>query len=114
LHFWDYRMDVCLGYRITVMGTRLLVCASQPLPADILFAVSQETTSYYRQLFEGVRPRVFVPIHWDDFTRPLSRPLRRLTRPGRPKLWQVTRLARRLLPGVQVIIPELFREYTLT
>jgi hypothetical protein len=112
LHAWDYRMDACLGYCITVMGQRLLLCAKQPQPVDILFAGAQETLGYYQRLFLGTRPHTFIPIHWDNFTRPLSRPLRRLTRPGGLALWQVTRLARQLLPHVNVIIPEIFREYT--
>lgn len=113
LRVQDYRMDLCLGYRITVMGKCLLVCASEPQPADILFVVAQESRSYYLKLFKGVQPHTFIPIHWDNFTRPLSQPLRRFTRPGRLQLWQITHLARQVLPGVNVIIPEIFAEYTL-
>jgi L-ascorbate metabolism protein UlaG (beta-lactamase superfamily) len=109
----NYRMDVCMGYRITVMGSRLLVCAAEPQPADVLFAVAQESKGYYLRLFNGVQPHTFVPIHWDNFTRPLSKPLHRFTRPGRMSLWQLTRLARLTLPGINVIIPEIFREYTV-
>jgi L-ascorbate metabolism protein UlaG (beta-lactamase superfamily) len=113
LRAWDYRMDVCLGFLITVMGTRLLVCAAQPQPADVLFAVAQETSSYYLNLFKGVQPSLFIPIHWDNFTRPLSRPLRRFARPGKLSLMQINRLARQVLPHLNVIVPEIFREYTL-
>lgn len=109
----DYRMDVCLGYRITVMGVRFLVCAAAPRPADVLFAVAQESKKYYLQLLKAARPRIFVPIHWDNFTRPLSRPVKRFTRLGRLPLWQVSRLARQVVPQLEVIIPEMFREYTL-
>ncbi len=112
LRAWDYRMDVCLGYRITVMGTRLLVCAAEPRPAEVLFAGAQESRSYYLRLFKGVQPSTFIPIHWDNFTRPLSQPIRRFSRPGGLLLWQITRLARQLVPDVKVIIPEIFREYT--
>jgi L-ascorbate metabolism protein UlaG (beta-lactamase superfamily) len=113
LHVQDYRMDVCLGYCITVMGSRLLVCAAEPQPAEILFAVAQESKGYYLRLFKGVQPHTFIPIHWDNFTRPLGKPLRRFTRPGRLPLWQLTRLARQTLPQVNVIIPEIFREYSV-
>lgn len=113
LRVQDYRMDTCLGYCITVMGMRMLVCAAEPQPAEILFAVAQESRKYYLRLFEGVQPHTFVPIHWDNFTRPLHKPLRRFARPGRIPLWQLTRLARQTLSGVNVIIPEIFREYTL-
>jgi hypothetical protein len=109
----DYRMDVCLGYLITVLGTRLLVCAAEPRPADVVFAVAQEPRQYYRRLLAGAQPRTFVAIHWDNFTRPLNLPLRRLRRPGRLTLEQLTGLAHHILPGMNVIIPEIFREYVL-
>jgi L-ascorbate metabolism protein UlaG (beta-lactamase superfamily) len=109
----DFRMDVCLGYRIAVLGVQILVCAAEPRPADILFTVAQESKRYYTHLLKGSAPRVFIPVHWDDFTRPLGKPLKRFTRPGRLPQWQVVRLARQVLPHVEVIIPEIFREYTL-
>jgi hypothetical protein len=79
----------------------------------VLFAVAQEPREYYLKLLKGVDPHTFIPIHWDNFTRPLSKPLRRLTRPGRLPLWQLARLARQVLPHVKVLIPEIFQEYTL-
>ena len=33
-------------------------------------------TAYWREVVAAVRPRLLVPIHWDDFTVPLDRPLR--------------------------------------
>jgi L-ascorbate metabolism protein UlaG (beta-lactamase superfamily) len=113
LRLQDYRMDECLGYRISVMGRHVLICAADPQPADILFAVAQETSRYYQRLFKGTLPGVFIPIHWDNFLRPLDEPLRRFTRPGRMALWRVTMLARQVVKGVRVIIPEIFREYTV-
>jgi hypothetical protein len=113
LRLQDYRMDCCLGYRIQVAGVRVLICARQPLPADIVFTVAQEPAGYYRQLFQGAQPGWIVPIHWDNFLRPLSKSLRRFSRPGRMSLEQLTRLAHQLLPQVQVVIPEIFREYTV-
>jgi L-ascorbate metabolism protein UlaG (beta-lactamase superfamily) len=113
LHVWDYRMDVCLGYCITVRRTRLLLCAADPRPAEVLFAVAQESSQYFVKLFQGAQPHLFVPIHWDNFTRPLNKPLTRLTRPGRMALAQLASLARHTLPDVNVIIPELFKEYPL-
>ena len=113
LRVQDYRMDVCLGYCITVMGMRVLICAAEPQPAQVLFTVAQESKKYYLRLFKGVQPRIFIPIHWDNFTRPLNKPLRRFTRPGRLRLWVLAMLARQTVPWVNVIIPEIFREYTL-
>lgn len=111
LRVQDYRMDVCLGYRISVLGSRVLVCAAEPHPAEVLFAVAQEPRKYYLRLFQNVRPHTFVPIHWDNFTRPLSKPLRKFARPGRMQLGQLTELAHQTLPRTNVIIPEIFKEY---
>jgi L-ascorbate metabolism protein UlaG (beta-lactamase superfamily) len=113
LHAWDYRMDLCLGYRISVQGIRVLVCAAEPQPADLLFAVAQESKPYYLRLFRGVQPDTFIPIHWDNFTRPLDKPLRRFGRPGRISLQELVNLAEQSLPHVKVIIPELFKQYSV-
>ncbi len=110
---WDFRMDTCLGYGISTQGVRILICSAEPHQADVLFAVAQEPEAYYRNLLEGTTPHLFVPIHWDNFTRPLSRPLKKLSRPGRKSLSQLEDQARSIMPGCQVIIPEIFREYTL-
>jgi L-ascorbate metabolism protein UlaG (beta-lactamase superfamily) len=112
LRLQDYRMDVCLGFCIQVCGMRVLVCAAQPQPAELLFTVAQESRDFYIRLFQGVQPHMVVPIHWDNFTRPLNQPLHRFIRPGRMQLSQLTKLAQQTLPQVNVIIPEMFREYT--
>jgi L-ascorbate metabolism protein UlaG (beta-lactamase superfamily) len=104
---WDYKMDVCLGYCITVQETRFLVCAAEPVPAEVLFVVAQEPKDYYVKMLTGVQPKYMVPIHWDNFTRPPGKPLRRFTRPSRMSLGQLARLAEKIAPGCKVIIPEL-------
>ena len=114
LFAWDYRMDVCLGYCITVEGTRILVCAAAPQPAELWFLVAQEPKSYYRALLQGVQPQVLIPIHWDNFTRPLTKPLHRFHRPGRLSLGQIELLVHQAMPGCHVLVPELFREYAIT
>ena len=106
-------MDTCLGYCLTLQGLRVLVCAFRPQPAEVLFTVAQESTRYYLQLFEGVQPEAIIPIHWDNFLRPLSKPLRRFRRPGRLTLEQLAMLAHQVLPETNVIIPEIFKEYPL-
>jgi L-ascorbate metabolism protein UlaG (beta-lactamase superfamily) len=112
LRLQDYRMDIALGYCIEVDGIRVLVCAAQPQPAELLFTVAQESKTYYRNLLSEVQPHVVVPIHWDNFVRPLSKPLQKFVRPGRMQLRQLADLVGELLPDATVIIPEIFREYT--
>jgi L-ascorbate metabolism protein UlaG (beta-lactamase superfamily) len=113
LRLQDYRMDISLGFCIGVEGMRLLVCAAQPQPAEVLFMVAQESRTYYRNLISKIKPHVVVPVHWDNFIRPLSKPLHQFTRPGRMQLGQLANLVRDLIPDATVIIPEIFREYTL-
>jgi len=36
--------------------------------------------TYYEQIVESVGPELVIPIHWDDFTRPLTQPLRPMPR----------------------------------
>jgi L-ascorbate metabolism protein UlaG (beta-lactamase superfamily) len=112
LHLQDYCMDIALGYCIEVDGVRVLICAAQPQHAELLFTVAQESKTYYRNLFSEVHPHVVVPIHWDNFIRPLSKPLHKFTRPGRMQLRQLAELVGELLPDATLIIPEIFREYT--
>ena len=114
LRLQDYRMDVCLGFRITAMGIRALVCAAGPLPAELLFIVAQEPHDYYQRMFQGVQPHTVVPIHWDNFLRPLSKPLHRFTRPGRMNLAHLIKMAFQILPQAKVVLPELFCDYTLS
>ena len=78
LRLQDYRMDVCLGYCIQVRGMQVLVCAAKPQPAEILFIVAQESRHYYQSLFQDVHPHTLVPIHWDNFLRPLSKPIAKI------------------------------------
>jgi hypothetical protein len=104
---WDYKMDVCLGYRITVQETRFLVCAAEPIPAEVLFVVAQEPKDYYVKMLRGVQPKYLVPIHWDNFTRPPGKPLRRFTRPDRMSLNKLARLAEEVAPWCIVTIPQL-------
>src|SRR4030042_4780949 len=98
LRLQDYRMDVCMGYCITAKGIRVLICAKQSQPADLLFTVAQEPRDYYLRLFQGVQPHTLVPIHWDNFLRPLSKPMHRFMRPGRMHLQQLTILTQQTLP----------------
>jgi hypothetical protein len=75
-------------------------------------------------LLHVVQPRWIVPIHWDDFMRPLSLPLLpMLVTPlqglptffppvGRLDLNMFARTARAILPQAQVRVPEIFQPYS--
>jgi len=84
----DYLMDCCFGFLVEIDGLRLLHCPGQSVPAEVLTVKPVWTRSRYESLLRGARPRVVIPVHWDDFTRPLSEPVRPMLAPfnmkGRP------------------------------
>ncbi len=122
----DYRMDSDFSFLIDVHGLRLLDWSSETpegaAPADVLF-VKPFTAGRpeYAALLRAVRPRLVVPIHWDDFFRPLSRPLRPSYAPpswGWPPLRRVDLAAfreatERILPCARAFVPEIFRTYEI-
>jgi hypothetical protein len=89
------------------------------VPAHLLFVKPYSSRSTYEALVCQVQPRVVVLIHWDDFLRPLSKPLGPTL--GPPK-WAVPPFRRvdpdhvrqtieQLSPQTAVLVPEMFRAY---
>lgn len=123
LRAWDFRMDACFSFLIEVSGIRLLDWTSertQPaVPADGLLVKAGKSADYYCSLLAAVRPRFVVPVHWDDYFRPLSRPPRPLLLPPAwdwpPLRWTdlaaFRRTVERLAPGTQVRLPQALRAY---
>jgi L-ascorbate metabolism protein UlaG (beta-lactamase superfamily) len=126
LRLRDYRMDACFSFLIEVGGLRFLDWSSErphaAPPADVLFVKPHQERAYYKALLRVVQPRVVIPIHWDVFMRPLSRPLRPMLIPPRlawPPLARVDlaafgQLVKQIAPEAQVIIPEVLRLYELS
>jgi L-ascorbate metabolism protein UlaG (beta-lactamase superfamily) len=90
----DLRMDACYSYLIYAAGLRLLVAAGdmqgQAPQAEILFANPTYRYASDREYLRQVQPKVIIPIHWDDFWRPLDQPLR----PGfQPPRWRFPQLS---------------------
>jgi L-ascorbate metabolism protein UlaG (beta-lactamase superfamily) len=81
----NYRMDDCYSFLISVDGFRLLTDpGTRPddaVAADVLFVYPGMHDDYYETLLRLVQPRITIPIHWDDFFRPLSEPLRPYWKP---------------------------------
>ncbi|MGZ3630972.1 MAG: MBL fold metallo-hydrolase, partial [Ktedonobacteraceae bacterium] len=126
LRMRDYRMDMCFSFLIEVDGLRFLDWSSEkvhlaPL-ADVLFVKPLQKPAYYEALLGVVQPRIVIPIHWDDFMRPLSRPRRPMLKPPRlafPPLARVdltafSQLIKRISPKTQVFLPEIFHLYELS
>ena len=126
LRMRDYRMDTCFSFLIEVDGLRFLDWSSEqvhlaPL-ADVLFVKPLQKPAYYETLLGVVQPRVVIPIHWDDFMRPLSQPLRPMLKPprlafqplARVDLTAFSQLIKRIDPQIQVFLPEIFHLYELS
>jgi len=86
------------SYLIEYKGVRLLVHPSggyrpglyRGLRVDVLFLGlartgrlfhAGETEAYWREVVEETQPSLVIPIHWDDFTKPINDPLPPLTWP---------------------------------
>lgn len=122
----DYRMDECFGFLITAGDTRLLVRPGETVdgavPADFLFVSPHRRPGYYEELLGLVNPRVVVPMHWDNFLKPLSRPLSPILRPpgegfaqlGRVDLDDFVRIVNRAAPETRVLLPEILQSYDPT
>jgi L-ascorbate metabolism protein UlaG (beta-lactamase superfamily) len=122
---WQYRMDHCFSFLVEAQGLRLLDwCGASwdgAPPADVLLVQPFYDEAYYEALLERVRPRLVVPVHWDDFMRPLSAPLRPGRRPpadgrllpARVNLDTFRETLRRVAPAARVLVPERFGLYVL-
>jgi L-ascorbate metabolism protein UlaG (beta-lactamase superfamily) len=117
----DYRMDRCFGYLVDADGARLLHSPGAGTPADVLTVKPLGTRARYEALLRQARPRVVIPVHWDDFFRPLSKPVRPTLAPSgravpplkRIDLARIERMIEQIAPGTHVVIPEMFRTYDL-
>jgi hypothetical protein len=115
-------MDACYSFNLLV-GGRVLQVGKHPVAADAVFLSPYGSERSLTTALHSIRPRCVIPIHWDDFTRPLSRPLRpMLLTPAqglspiippvrRLDLTQFSRFIRRILPEAEVRIPEIFETY---
>lgn len=121
LRLRDYKMDRCFSFLIEAGGLRLRHLAGPARPADVLTLVPAAGWVLSLALFDAVRPRVVIPLHWDNLFRPLSQGLR----PGLPALVRalppfrqmdprrLKRLIERRAPATRVLLPTLFTSYDL-
>jgi len=121
----DYRMDENFSFLISIGGYRMLTDPGESPGAapraDILFVFPYRNEEYYKSLLPLVQPKVVIPTHWDDFFRPLSKPLRPLIQPPkwplislrRINLTAFGRMIERIYPETKFFVPEIFRTYDL-
>ena len=125
LRVLDYRMDFCFSFRIEAAGHSFLNwrsgSAEGALPADVLFVSPMGSRAFYQSLLGTVRPRIVVPVHWDNFYRPLSVPIRPMFSRASKLLPPLRRLqfARfeemmaEIAPHVRLLVPEALRTYEM-
>lgn len=127
LRLVDYRMDAVYSFLIRARsdaGEQTLLVGSSGSPGGqavgTLFLSPFLLRDELQAQLRAVQPRCLIPIHWDDFTRPLSKPMRPsiITAAqglaGFPPVRRVdlsafARTAQSLQPGLRVLIPEAFK-----
>jgi L-ascorbate metabolism protein UlaG (beta-lactamase superfamily) len=117
----DYRMDSCFGYLLRAGGVRLLHCPGAAVAAEVLFVKPLGARPAWEALLRGVRPQIVIPVHWDDFGRSLSKPVRSMAVPSgrvipplnRIDLPRFKDMVEQIVPEVTVFVPEMLRAYDL-
>ncbi len=109
----NYTAGQVLGYFIRAQGVRILFCPGPARPADVVFAGVAYGREYYQRLLIQAGPKVFIPLHWDNFFLPLDRPLRQLSWPGRMSLKRLERLVASSSPATKFLLPEILKSYSI-
>ncbi len=123
---WHYRMDDSFSFLIEVNGHRILNWASErpdgAPSADVLMMRPYATPGACERLLQSVQPRLVIPVHWDSFVRPLSRPVRPMINPrlrpprvwpGRLDLTEFRRSVEAVFPNAQILELEVLATYPL-
>ena len=90
-HWYDYKEGDCYSILIEHDGKSILVQASAGFKkaaldghhANVVFLgigtlghfQPSDMEDYWNEVVEAVKPQRIIPIHWDDFSEPLDRPL---------------------------------------
>lgn len=125
LRLRDYRMDVCLSFLIRAEGFRVLrgnARSGPHVPADVFCIGAENEAHHYARMLSLARRPVVIPVHWDDFFRPLSRPLRPRFGPPRaggrfPRRIDLARFRatiEQVAPQAHVVVPEAFQTYDIS
>ncbi|MDD5466317.1 MAG: MBL fold metallo-hydrolase [Anaerolineales bacterium] len=117
----DFKMDFSFSFLVYYAGRRLLR-GDDPVPADALFTVPSSAIQEGYSLLRQARPRLLVPLHWDNFTRPAETLPRAMLFPGdhgwlrlrrvNPEVF--SREVESALPETRVLVPQPFQRVDLT
>lgn len=115
----DYRMDSTFSFLIQAGPFRILDWASESTTsantADVLCVKPFQSRAFFEDLLTIVQPRFVMPVHWDNFFRPLSPPrtCRMLSRLFPGNLESFRRMVTEIVPSTCVVVPEALRRYDL-
>lgn len=86
----QYRMDLSFVFLVEAGGLRLLIgpglCLDDPGHVDVLLCDPIYLGNEFTQYLDGLSPRVFLPIHWEDMFRPAGKSLKPGIVPGFPPM----------------------------
>jgi L-ascorbate metabolism protein UlaG (beta-lactamase superfamily) len=118
----QYVMDNDYSFLIEAGGLTLLTDPGQsigkPFPVDILTLAPFHTPAELEQILVDTQPRYVIPSHWDDFLRPISKPIRPMLQPlhhewppiGRADMEKFAHRVEQLSPHTLVMHLDLFQE----
>lgn len=123
----QYRMDNCFAFNISANGFSFMTdpginnVEKNLRKAEILFISVSYCEEYYRLLFEFIKPKILIPIHWDNLFYPLTLPLRPYFKAPSKKfpffkkvdLIEFRKIIKKIDPKLKVIIPEIFKLYDI-
>ncbi len=121
----DYSMDQCFSFNLRIGDRSIFICSGlsgeEVSSADVLLVAPYGEESSFESLLKQMNPKLVIPNHWDNFLRPLSKPLRMLTDPSNwkwPPLRRVDldafeRIVRRHAPHAELLIPQVFEQYDI-
>lgn len=125
LRAMDYRMDECFSFSLRMGERSVFICsglgAGHVPPCDVLLVAPYGDQDDLVKLLEQAQPRLVIPNHWDDFLRPLTKPLRMLRDPSNwlwPPLRRVDltifeRIVSANAPRAKLLVPQMLEMYDL-
>lgn len=122
----DYRMDMCFSFTLRIGDTAVFLASGLgddlAPSADVLLVAPYGDEDEFKKLLEGVHPKLVIPIHWDDFFRPLTKPLKMMRDPSNwlwPPLRRVDlitfeRVVNAYAPQAKLLIPDILKDYDIS
>lgn len=121
----QYTMDENYAFQIQASGFTILTDPGHPLQTtekvDVLILFPFHSHELLEEILLSVKPDKVIPSHWDDFWRPLSKPVKPMIQPPqkewppvrRANLQAFARQVEKISPATTVIRLDRFEEVEL-